>query len=179
MIVTEAWLRSNMNGGVGIKAKQAAALGLPPSPPKGWLKRIVGTEITEAQARAFEANKGKPKDKPDIDDGSFCDARAVLVYFRSVGIEEFMASPIAAHGYKNAPLTKCSVCAKKIKLGQKPKEEDGIHYVGVCKECGITVFKYSGKLLNECLYRYKLSFDDMRKNTVFNKYAGKSVLKAF
>lgn len=42
-----------MTKGVGITAKQLRLLGLSYPPKNGWLKRIVGTQISEESARLF------------------------------------------------------------------------------------------------------------------------------
>lgn len=53
--VTKEWLKRNTTGKNGYRATQIRALGYSYPPPKGWLRNIVGKEITLAQRDAFEA----------------------------------------------------------------------------------------------------------------------------
>ena len=52
MLITEELLRKGMTQGVGIKSIQARVLGLKYPLQKGWLKGLIGKEITEEKAKA-------------------------------------------------------------------------------------------------------------------------------
>lgn len=53
MLITEELLRKGMAQGVGIKSIQARMLGLKYPLQKGWLKGLIGKEITEEKAKIF------------------------------------------------------------------------------------------------------------------------------
>lgn len=55
MIVTKTWVHAHKTVRGGWTKKQLAVLGVPWPPPKGWLKAVVGTQITESQRIEFEA----------------------------------------------------------------------------------------------------------------------------
>jgi hypothetical protein len=55
MIVTRDFLEAHRSARGGWTRAQLAAIGVPWPPPAGWMGRIVGTEITEAQRAAFVA----------------------------------------------------------------------------------------------------------------------------
>jgi 5-methylcytosine-specific restriction endonuclease McrA len=53
--VTREWIEKNTTKRGGYLAAQVHALGYPWPPPKGWLKRIIGKQITLEQRDAFVA----------------------------------------------------------------------------------------------------------------------------
>jgi 5-methylcytosine-specific restriction endonuclease McrA len=55
MVVTKEWLAKFRSPNNGYFSAQTMALGLVYPPKKGWLKRIIGKEISEEQRIAFEA----------------------------------------------------------------------------------------------------------------------------
>ena len=61
--ITEEFLRSGMNSGVGICNKQLKILGVPTPPKSGWLKELIGKTITKETAEKFLAAKKKRKEK--------------------------------------------------------------------------------------------------------------------
>jgi len=58
MIVTESWLRQHANaGGNAWTSAQLRAIGIRWPAPCGWIGRVIGTHITEAQRLRFEAGR--------------------------------------------------------------------------------------------------------------------------
>jgi hypothetical protein len=57
MILTKKYINSHRTDKGGITKAQVEALGLKWTPPAGWVKRLVGTEISDEQARKFEEGK--------------------------------------------------------------------------------------------------------------------------
>lgn len=55
MRITEDWLRAHGTAKVGWTAAQLHVLNVGWPPTRGWLHRLVGTRISEAQQIAFEA----------------------------------------------------------------------------------------------------------------------------
>ncbi len=53
--VTETWIRAHSTKNAGWTEPQLRVLGVPWPPPRGWLRRLVGTAITQAQRVGFEA----------------------------------------------------------------------------------------------------------------------------
>ena len=100
MIITESWLRGNMNGGIGVTAKQLRALGLSWPPQKGWLKGILGKDITEKQKTAFE--KGKKTDSKNVEHtsskntsskGMSFDVTEILTLMKNLPVTKFKDTP--------------------------------------------------------------------------------------
>lgn len=59
--ISLTWLRRHATKGAGWSRKQIEALGLPYPARAGWLERVAGKQITQAQRAAFEAAaKTKP-----------------------------------------------------------------------------------------------------------------------
>lgn len=54
MIITKEWIHANKTINGSWSRKQVVALGVDWPPTKGWQRRLVGTEITEAQQYSFE-----------------------------------------------------------------------------------------------------------------------------
>ena len=55
MVITLEWLNRHRTARGAFTRKQVEALGLRwPPHPKGWLRKLVGREITEEQRRKFE-----------------------------------------------------------------------------------------------------------------------------
>jgi hypothetical protein len=59
MQITRAWLDQHKTGPAGFKRRQLIAIEVPWPLTKGWIDRIVGTEITEGQRKRFEAAREK------------------------------------------------------------------------------------------------------------------------
>jgi hypothetical protein len=57
MILTKKYINSHRTDKGGITRAQVEALGLKWTPQAGWVKRLVGTEISDEQARKFEEGK--------------------------------------------------------------------------------------------------------------------------
>jgi len=57
MILTKQYINSHRTDKGGITKAQVEALGLKWTPPAGWVKRLIGTEISDQQARKFEEGK--------------------------------------------------------------------------------------------------------------------------
>ena len=58
--VTKQWLRQHASSnGSGYTRDQLSTLGLSWPPPKGWLERIVGSEISDLCKSQFEVRSGK------------------------------------------------------------------------------------------------------------------------
>ncbi len=58
MRLTEELIRAGMTGGLGVSHAQARILGIPVPLQKGWLRGLIGTEVTEDTYQAFvEAKK--------------------------------------------------------------------------------------------------------------------------
>lgn len=53
MIITEELLRKGMSEGVGIKSVQAKVLGIKYPLKKGWLKELIGKEVTEETIKKY------------------------------------------------------------------------------------------------------------------------------
>ena len=135
MVVTEEWLRSNMNGGIGITRKQLVALGVQWPPKKGWLKNILGKEISDEQAEAFVAGRNIVTNQFTGTDGIRCDSVSVTLYVRTLPMGEFLKSPFIAYGYMKPLQGSCAVCARKLHSIAKTKGKVGVHYVNVCNDC--------------------------------------------
>lgn len=52
--ITPAWIHAHGNGGIGWTKRQLDVLGVTWPPRKGWLRSLVGRQITAAQQRQFE-----------------------------------------------------------------------------------------------------------------------------
>lgn len=61
-IITEKWLRENTNCGA-VNAKQLRAIGLSWPPQDGWLRNMIGKEISTEAKRKFESLKKPRKSK--------------------------------------------------------------------------------------------------------------------
>ncbi len=137
MIVTEEWLRANMNGGIGITAKQLKVLGLLWPPRKGWLKSIIGTEITDKQAEAFSGEKGNKTTKPEFcqkqNDGMMFDLLTVLSFVKDLPLGEFINSYLVKNGYTKT--TGCVLCGNKLNYILRENCQKGVQYVNVCNKC--------------------------------------------
>ena len=57
MILTKQYINSHRTAKGAFTRVQVEALGLKWTPPAGWVKRLVGTEISEDQAKNFEEGK--------------------------------------------------------------------------------------------------------------------------
>ena len=55
MIITDTWIATHGTGANSWTAAQLRCLGVPWPPPQGWRRRLIGTSITDEQARGFEA----------------------------------------------------------------------------------------------------------------------------
>ena len=170
MVVTEEWLRSNMNNGIGVTAKQIKALGLSYPPKKGWLRGIVGTEISEEQAIAFQNGRGIKTTVPEESDSVLVDSVVVCSYVVKMSKEELLKSPLLAYGYMKPLQGSCSLCAKKIRHILKTKGVAKVHYVPVCSDCalklGIDFATDKPKVSeqkNPPVVDSNISFDNMRK----------------
>jgi len=135
MTVTEEWLRTNMNGGIGVTAKQVKALGISYPPKKGWLRNLIGKEITDEQARAFEEGKGITTARAEGTDGIKCDYLSVALYLRTLPVDKYLQSPFLAYGYLKSIQGKCAVCSVKLHSILKVQGKCGVHYVNVCNSC--------------------------------------------
>ena len=58
MILTERYIKEHATAKGGWTKKQIEALGLSWPTEKGWIERLIGTEISETQRLAFEDGKG-------------------------------------------------------------------------------------------------------------------------
>lgn len=56
MKITSEWLHAQATAGCGWTKKQLAVLGVPSPPRAGWLKALVGREISEEAREQFEAH---------------------------------------------------------------------------------------------------------------------------
>jgi ribosomal protein L33 len=66
MKITRDWLIENTNHGAPTRA-QLAVLGVAWPPPSGWMRELVGMEISDTQAQHYIANqnvRAKKKDFP-------------------------------------------------------------------------------------------------------------------
>lgn len=74
MIITRNWLMEFTNKGL-INKRQLACFGLTYPQPKGWINRLIGTEIDEVHQRQFESLKGMSQHAQSIknahDSGQF------------------------------------------------------------------------------------------------------------
>jgi hypothetical protein len=61
--LTDALIRAGANGPAGWSAKQMAILGVPWPQPKGWLRALIGTTVSQETYRAFIAARKGPADK--------------------------------------------------------------------------------------------------------------------
>ena len=184
MTVTEKWLRSNMNGGIGITAKQLKALGLPCPPQKGWLKNTLGKEITEKQAKAFEngkKNNNKDTVRPDSDKvssrGMSFDVSEIYSLTKNISAGKFKDTPLAKYGYLNVRQNICAVCGISLKSVVREDFRNNIQLVSVCEDCiprldGETVTRDAAttgtageedkSLKERVIPVHNLTFDDMR-----------------
>lgn len=176
MVVTEEWLRSNMNGGIGVSAKQIKALGLSYPPKKGWLRGMIGKEITDRQAEDFVNGRSAKTKVSEGADGVMRDSVDVFRHIKGLPFDEFMRSPLVAYGFMKSPATSCAVCAGKLRSVFKDKCKQGVHYVSVCNECAgvldgkafedMTIETVGMPMEKRLQGRYVAdgtSFDDMRK----------------
>ena len=58
MEISEAWIRAHATARGGWTREQLKAIGVPWPPPKGWLRAVIGTSITDEQRRMFESQSG-------------------------------------------------------------------------------------------------------------------------
>lgn len=142
MIITESWLRDNMNGGIGVTARQLRALGLSWPPQKGWLKGILGKEITEKQKTAFE--KGKKTDSKNTEytpskntssKGMSFDVTEILTLTKNLPVTEFKDTPLAKYGYLNVQPNICVLCGISLKSATREDFRNDIQLVSVCDDC--------------------------------------------
>src|SRR5262245_14404303 len=75
--LTEELIRAGMTGGIGINKRQKKILGLPYL-TRGWLERLVGTEIPRSDYDEFVALKGKTQ-TADSHSGPRPDAELVAI----------------------------------------------------------------------------------------------------
>lgn len=54
MVVTRYWLTKHKTPNGGYTKEQLAAVGVSWPPQQGWIKRILGNEVTPEQQRIFE-----------------------------------------------------------------------------------------------------------------------------
>lgn len=135
MVITEEWLRSNMNGGIGVTAEQIRALGFTWPPKKGWLKSVIGTEITDEQAEKFVNGRGKITKDTRNSEGVLVEVEKVCLAIKNLPAKEFLKSPLLAYGFKNPKKYGCAVCARKLNSIAKSGCINGLRYVSVCNEC--------------------------------------------
>jgi hypothetical protein len=62
--VTKEWINEHRTARGGFTAHQLMAVGVTWPPPKGWLRALVGEEITDAQRARFE--RGRQHDERSI-----------------------------------------------------------------------------------------------------------------
>jgi hypothetical protein len=60
MIVTKEWIMANQTARGSWNAKQLNSICISWPPPKGWIGRIVGTEICDTTKDRFEKLAGEP-----------------------------------------------------------------------------------------------------------------------
>lgn len=58
MRITADWLDRYAHGNNGWTAAQLAVLNVPWPPPKGWKKALIGREIDDMTAKAFQSHLG-------------------------------------------------------------------------------------------------------------------------
>lgn len=179
MIITESWLRDNMNGGIGVTARQLRALGLSWPPQKGWLKGILGKEITEKQKTAFEKGKKSDSDNTEYDSfknssskGFSFDVTEILSLAKNLSVTEFKETPLAKYGYLNTKQNICVLCGFSLKSVTREDFREDIQLVSVCDNCldrlgkkteGNTVTTSSVKKpVIEIEPVHNLTFDDMK-----------------
>lgn len=63
--VSKAWIHDNKTTGGSWNAKQLKCLGIAWQPPKGWIKRVVGQEISIETKEAFESYAGENQKLPN------------------------------------------------------------------------------------------------------------------
>lgn len=179
MIITESWLRDNMNGGIGVTARQLRALGLSWPPQKGWLKGILGKEITEKQKTAFE--RGKKSDtnntkydsfKNSFSKGISFDVTEILSLAKNLSVTEFKETPLAKYGYLNTKQNICVLCGDSLESVIREDFRENIQLISVCDNClnrlrkkteGNTVTTSSVKEpVIEIEPVHNLTFDDMK-----------------
>lgn len=179
MIITESWLRDNMNGGIGVTAKQLRALGLSWPPQKGWLKGILGKEITEKQKTAFERGKKSDSDNTKYDSfknasfkGISFDVTEILSLAKNLSVTEYKETPLAKYGYLNTKQNICVLCGASLKSVTREDFREDIHLVSVCNNCldhlekktedNIVTTSSVKKPVIEIEPVHNLTFDDMK-----------------
>lgn len=109
---------------------------------KGWLKGILGKEITEKQKTAFE--KGKKTDSKNTEfsssqntssKGMSFDLTEILTLTKNLSVTEFKDTPLAKYGYLNVQPNICVLCGISLKSVTREDFRTDIQLVSVCDDC--------------------------------------------